>query len=675
MDNLKDIYSFLLKKVKDGKVSYAVPKRWMPDNYEGNVKLKGRKFFVNPYEYFSEIIEGIFKSSNEKIEYNRPLSFIKKEKTPEWIKSSVFYGAHIRSTSAYIHTDSHLFNPIDTEGYTEGGTFLKMIALLPYLKQFNVDCIYLLPITQSSSKFKKGEVGSPYSVKDFFKVEKDFHDTLLENEFTPNEEFAAFVEAAHRLNMRVVLDFVPRTSARDNNLILEHPDWFYWIDSKEKNKFKPPYLKTLKFEQPALENLEILYNDEAVKQHLKKFKFDPKTQNPSKWESFVKKNKNNENFLDEIEKEFGVITVPGFSDWINDPQPTWDDVTFLRLYMSHPEVAEKYLSKNQPPYVLFDVVKASKFPGKEKNIELWNTIANIMPFYQKNFGIDGARLDMGHALPKELERMIIEGAKAYDPAFAIIAEELNMDNHIKAKESGYDGILGNSWWTEPRYKEGWLKKVVSDIMVNISLPAFATSETPDSPRAVTREGKEVFSKMSGVLNTFMPNGITFINSGYEIFEKQPMNTGLDFDNPIEQKFENLTPTDQFYGKLAFFDWYALHWDVDHHMVKLLKLLGSIKEEHKDLLSKVENYRFVDFGENAFVMFWWNGEKGLVIPINLSKDHPFYFDINLGYYTWRGYHKVETLIENYRRGESNWEVHDGTLKVGINPFEARVFLIK
>jgi hypothetical protein len=33
------------------------------------------------------------------------------------------------------------------------------------------------------------------------------------------------------------------------------------------------------------------------------------------------------------------------------------------------------------------------------------------------------------------------------------------------------------------------------------------------------------------------------------------------------------------------------------------------------------------------------------------------------------------VENYRRGESNWEVHEGKLQITINPFEARVFEIQ
>ena len=40
---------------------------------------------------------------------------------------------------------------------------------------------------------------------------------------------AGFVEAAHLLGMRVVLEFVLRTASKDSDWIAAHPDWFYWI--------------------------------------------------------------------------------------------------------------------------------------------------------------------------------------------------------------------------------------------------------------------------------------------------------------------------------------------------------------------------------------------------------------------------------------------------------------
>lgn len=65
---------------------------------------------------------------------------------------------------------------------------------------------------------------------------------------------------------------------------------------------------------------------------------------------------------------------------------------------------------------------------------LWNLIADIIPYYQKEFGIDGARIDMGHALPKELVDLIIKRAKEIDPDFMFIAEELNPGNARVAKD-------------------------------------------------------------------------------------------------------------------------------------------------------------------------------------------------------------------------------------------------
>ena len=42
-------------------------------------------------------------------------------------------------------------------------------------------------------------------------------------------EFKAFVEAAHRMGFRVVVEFVFRTAAKDGDWVKEHPEWLYWI--------------------------------------------------------------------------------------------------------------------------------------------------------------------------------------------------------------------------------------------------------------------------------------------------------------------------------------------------------------------------------------------------------------------------------------------------------------
>jgi len=64
------------------------------------------------------------------------------------------------------------------------------------------------------------------------------------------EQFKALVQAAHLLGIRIVLDFIPRTAARDSDLIKEHPDWFYWIKIEELASYKPPYVPELPFKIP-----------------------------------------------------------------------------------------------------------------------------------------------------------------------------------------------------------------------------------------------------------------------------------------------------------------------------------------------------------------------------------------------------------------------------------------
>jgi len=134
---------------------------------------------------------------------------------------------------------------------------------------------------------------------------------------------------------------------------------------------------------------------------------------------------------------------------------------------------------DQPPYVLFDVIKASRFPGSKPNGELWDYLSGIIAYYIERFDIDGARIDMGHALPKELEQRMMEKALKMKPDFMLIAEELNPEGDVRAKESNYGAIIGNSWWMLPRREK--IVELFTDSTKRV-LPLWAAVETPDTPR-------------------------------------------------------------------------------------------------------------------------------------------------------------------------------------------------
>lgn len=602
---LREINRYCKEKAT-GKRIYAVPKLWIPSFFKKFDEKSGR-CFVDPYELGAEITDWILNQSREQ-DYSQPISFLKGEKTPDWIKRSVVYGSLPRTTTAYNHKGSGYYEENDVLGFREAGTFFKMMLLLPFIKSLGADAIYLLPVSRMSDLFKKGDAPSPYSVKNPMELDERYHDPLLEP-FKVDEEFKAFVEACHILGIRVILDFIPRTASRDSDLIREHPDWFYWIKVEELADYTPPRSEELPFKVPDEDELEIIYSKENVKRHLKKFTLPPNLIDPQKWEK-IKREEGN--ILELIVKEFGIITPPGFSDLINDPQPTWDDVTFLRLYLDHPEASKRFLEPNQPPYVLYDVIKASKFPGKEPNRELWEYLAGVIPHYQKKYGIDGARLDMGHALPKELLDLIIKNVKEYDPAFAMIAEELDMGKDKVSKEAGYDVILGSSWYFAGRVEEiGKLPEIAEKLV----LPFLASVETPDTPRIATRKYASKMKKLAPFVTYFLPNSIPYVNTGQEIGEKQPMNLGLDTDPNLRKV---LSPTDEFFGKLAFFDHYVLHWDSpDRGILSFIKKLIKVRQQFLDF---VLNGKFENLTTEDLVMYSYerNGQK-IIVAANVGKE--------------------------------------------------------
>lgn len=127
---------------------------------------------------------------------------------PEWAKDAVIY-------------------QINTRQFTREGTFRAAQAQLPRLKRMGVDILWLMPIHPIGVKNRKGSLGSPYSVRDYYGVNPEFG-TMV--------DFKAFVRAAHAQGMRVILDWVANHSAWDHALVAQHPEYY---DRDWKGEFRP----------------------------------------------------------------------------------------------------------------------------------------------------------------------------------------------------------------------------------------------------------------------------------------------------------------------------------------------------------------------------------------------------------------------------------------------------
>ena len=118
---------------------------------------------------------------------------------PEWTYDAVVYEMNVRQ-------------------YTPEGTFAAAEQHLPRLKELGVDIVWLMPIYPIGLKERKGTLGSYYAISDYCKTNPEFG-TL--------EQFDAFVASAHKLGLKVVLDWVANHTSPDALWINERPaDWY-----------------------------------------------------------------------------------------------------------------------------------------------------------------------------------------------------------------------------------------------------------------------------------------------------------------------------------------------------------------------------------------------------------------------------------------------------------------
>ena len=137
-----------------------------------------------------------------------PVSHYVKIQSPSWSKDATIY-------------------QINTRQFSEQGDFDGVTAQLPRIKALGSDIIWLMPIHEIGEKNRKGSLGSPYAVKDFYSINPEFGDA---------KSLKNLINTAHALGLKVILDWVPNHTAWDNHLVTTHPHW-YAKDYKED--FRP----------------------------------------------------------------------------------------------------------------------------------------------------------------------------------------------------------------------------------------------------------------------------------------------------------------------------------------------------------------------------------------------------------------------------------------------------
>ncbi|WP_291118544.1 alpha-amylase family glycosyl hydrolase [Flavobacterium sp. UBA6135] len=209
--------------------------------------MKTLQFFTSIF--IAGLVLGCNSTETKKTEIASEDRYIPKEyvqvKHPEWSKNAAIY-------------------QLNTRQFSEEGTFRAAQKELPRLREMGIDIIWLMPINPIGEKNRKGTLGSPYSVKDYYGVNPEFG-TL--------DDLKAFVKEAHELGMYVILDWVANHTAWDNNLVNEHPEWY---KRDYKGNFRPtPWwdwddIIDLDYSKPELRK----YMTEAMKYWVKEADID-----------------------------------------------------------------------------------------------------------------------------------------------------------------------------------------------------------------------------------------------------------------------------------------------------------------------------------------------------------------------------------------------------------------
>ena len=106
----------------------------------------------------------------------------------DWIKDAVIYEIFPRQ-------------------YSERGDFNGITKDLDRLKTLGVDVLWLMPIHPIGQAKKKGTIGSPYAVKDFYAINPDYGTAA---------DLKRLVAESHRRGMKVIIDMVANHTSWDS---------------------------------------------------------------------------------------------------------------------------------------------------------------------------------------------------------------------------------------------------------------------------------------------------------------------------------------------------------------------------------------------------------------------------------------------------------------------------
>jgi hypothetical protein len=250
-------------------------------------------------------------------------------------------------------------------------------------------------------------------------------------------------------------------------------------------------------------------------------------------------------------------------------------------------------------------------PGAE-NSGVWNMIASVIPTHMRMLGVDGAMIDMGHALPAALRRRVIDDARAERADAVMIEENFHLDE--ASRQDGFDVVTG--YLPFDAHTADGLRGFVQRLAAEGSPVRYlACGESHNTPRWATRLHADLVPA-AWLFLSLLPKAVPLVVAGMELGETRPINTGLGF---TPEESSALTAE-----MLPLFSDVPLPWDqgAEHHGRLLDTIRGVSDLDILRIISDDDTVDDVGCSESGVVAYHRclrERRRGLLVVLNMNVD--------------------------------------------------------
>ena len=422
----------------------------------------------------------------------------------------------------------------------------------------------------------KGRAGSPYAIRDYYDIDPD----LAENVDNRMGEFENLIERNHKLDLKVIIDFVPNHVARNYNSKKRDNSSFYLGENDNKSlSFSPKnnfyYLQDKEFSPPN--GVEPFGKNQ-------KWKKANYTENPAK---VTGNNCFNEN--------------PSIFDWY--------ETVKINYGVDFQNGEKKY----------FDPIPDS-----------WKKMRDILLFWASK-GVDGFRCDMAEMVPVEFWQWAISEVKKSFPEIIFIAEIYQEEKYKNYVEQGGFDYLYDKVGLYDTLRNIIEKKESASAITNcwqalngLDAKMLTFLENHDEQRIASKffanNPEKALPGM--IVSSLINRGSVMIYAGQEVGENGDGATGFGGDDGRTTIFD--------YSSLPELQKWTNHGNFDGKLLSEKQL--QLRENYKKILSLTNNYSA--FREGAFYDLMWSNnnsekfdEKSLYTFLRYDKKTLFLVVVN------------------------------------------------